>query len=164
MTDNHWLYFPGRDVFFTRAYEPKVFSPACAPPGRTAVCVESSCFRDWTGEPFTGQSPEDLVIEGMERCGLVRRADVLAAQAVRVEEAYPVLAVGYAARLKTTLAALSELENGYALGRQGLFNYNNTDLSIKMGLDLAGHVEQQSTPGAWYRYAGDAYSTYRIVD
>lgn len=164
MTHNHWLYFPDKDVFFTRLYEPKNFSPDTAPPDQTAVCVETSCYGDWVCAPLTPAEAEERVVAGLEACGLIRRTDVAAVKVEHVADAYPVLEVGYAAALREVLTALARIPNCYTLGRQGLFSYNNMDLSIKMGLDLARMFSQGASPATWYRYAGETYGSYRIID
>lgn len=161
---NHWMYFPGQETVFTRLYEPKAFSLATAPPDKTVICVETSCLRGWTGTPLTDEEARQQVLDGLAAAGLLRENEVEAVCTVQVADAYPVLRAGYATALRETLNLLALLPNCYCLGRQGLFSYNNTDLSIKMGLDLARHLAEGAAPRDWYRYASDTYSSYRIID
>ena len=51
VTPDHWIYFSSGDVFFGRMHEPKNWSAAMAPEGRTSLVVEVFCFETdpaWT--------------------------------------------------------------------------------------------------------------------
>ena len=135
--DWHWVYYPEPDVPWQRMTEFAHFGAGMTPPGTTGVTLELSCA---PGDATWGASDGELCtlcIGRMEELSLLRRADVLGADVVRVEHAYPLQVKGFARRVQQLVAALGEAENLVTVGRQGLFRYCNIDECVRMALDVA---------------------------
>ncbi len=164
MTPNTWIYFPGPDLVFNRAYEPKNFDPGMAPPGRTMGVFEVTARWDsdlWRedDESIAGRVREDAI-----RAGVVRAADVEAAFAIRVPHTYPLYTVDYRDRLQRVFGLLRRQANLLSTGRQGLFNHNNMDHSMLMGIRAAEEAARGGdAAGRWYDSLGQ-FDHFRIVD
>jgi protoporphyrinogen oxidase len=166
LTGDNWLYFPEPDLVFNRAYEAKSMDPAMAPPDRSALCLEVTLRRDdprWNepAEAWTRQ-----VSEQVARVGLARLDEIEDGVLARLPCAYPIYALDYADRLGRALEGLAKIPNLLTLGRQGLFNHNNMDHSIDMGLKAAELLAREGAAGAsrrWLKVA-ERYRHMRIVD
>jgi protoporphyrinogen oxidase len=164
MSPNCWMYFPAEDIVFNRSYEPKRFDASMAPPGRTAGVFEVTSR--WDAEPWT--LPDDEVVAAVRRdavrAGVVREADIESAFALRVPHTYPIYSLDYRSRLARVFAFLGCLPNLVSTGRQGLFNHNNMDHSMLVGIRAADYAAAGGDAAArWYADLGQ-FSHFRIVD
>ena len=157
VTDQTWIYFPGKDIPFGRLHEPTNWSAAMAPPGRTLLVTERFCFR---GDAAWNAAAADLIettVTHLERLGLLRRAEVCDGAVVRVPAAYPLFEVGYQARTQVLCDYLARFENLQLAGRGGTFRYYNMDHAMASGLDAAEVLLQRdATPCSAPRAAGNA--------
>ncbi len=166
ISNDNWLYFPEPHLVFNRAYEAKNFDESLAPSGQSLLCVEITCR---PGDPIEQESEQalaSLVIGQMAATGLFRKDEVTESFSWRIPYAYPVYTLDYAERLDTVLAGLRQVPNLMTLGRQGLFNHNNMDHSIGMGLraaDLLNAMPAADAVQTWYETAG-IWKKMRIVD
>ncbi|MCX7045359.1 MAG: FAD-dependent oxidoreductase [Candidatus Sumerlaeota bacterium] len=160
---NSWIYFPDASLSANRAHEPKNFDPSMAPPERSMLCFEITCH---------GQSHEwdmtdhELMIETelqLEHAGILPIGATSGGFIHRVEHAYPLYALGFRAHLDSVLDGLSRFENLITFGRQGLFNHNNMDHSIVMGL-RAARAAQSDSPSHAMRAFDEEFKKFRIVD
>jgi len=136
LVSQQWVYFGG-DESFVRVSAPAAFSPAAAPPGRGALCVEVTCRRGdeaWRG----AEARAAAVIADLVRAGAIASAaQVDAVHVERVPETYPVYALGYREDLRRALRALASVDNLLLAGRGGRFWYNNMDHGIEQALRIA---------------------------
>lgn len=167
MSPNCWLYFPEEGIVFNRAYEPRNFDPGMAPAGRTMVVFEVTARWDdplWTApEEETAQA----VLADALRLGLFARDEVENVFALKVRHAYPLYRLDYADRLERVFRHLSGFRNLVSTGRQGLFNHNNMDHSMLVGMRAAELAASGGVDGSiaapWYAGLGQ-FSHFRIVD
>ena len=134
---DHWLYFQDRDILFNRLVEFKNWSEQMAPPGKTGLCFDVTCFE---GDEIWGMSDEALVeacLAAAEKAKLLARVDVFDAKVVRVRHAYPFYDLGYREKVQRIVQFFERSGKIFCLGRTGIFQYNNTDHSIEMGWELA---------------------------
>jgi UDP-galactopyranose mutase len=136
ISNDHWLYFPDKDVIFNRAVEFSNWSPAMCPPGTTSVCFDITAFPEspeWklTDEELVARTTADAV-----RVGYLAKEAITDSLVVRVTHAYPYYDLDYKEKLDTIVAFL-ETPHEHLLGRTGIFRYNNSDNSIEMGFELA---------------------------
>lgn len=166
ISGDNWLYFPEPEFVFNRAYESKTFDPSMGPEDRSVLCVEITCR---PGDPIERESDVAInaqVIEQMTRTGLFRMDEVDEALVYRLPYGYPLYSLDYHERLDTIFSGLRSVENLLTAGRQGLFNHNNTDHSILMGLRAADALaSDDSRPAAdrWYDTV-EEFKQFRIVD
>lgn len=162
-----WLYFPDRDVLFTRTYEVNNFDRGNVPEGQSCLCLEVPCRE---GDAIWNLSDGEIaaqVREGMQKVGLAKDAKWIASRTIRLRNVYPIYDLGYASRLERVTTYLMKIQNLVSTGRGGLFCYNNSDHSIDMGLLaaeylLGEHREGEGT-GRFYRLR-PRFEQYRIVD
>lgn len=167
-TANSWIYFPEEKFVFNRSYEPRNFDASMAPADRTMVVFEVTARWD---EPLWQQSDEELITAVKAdaiRSRLVGEDEIEAAFAVRVPHTYPLYTTDYQERLNTIFGYLREFENLVSTGRQGLFNHNNMDHSMLMGIRAAetlAAADEKGTAAArtWYDNLHQ-FANFRIVD
>jgi protoporphyrinogen oxidase len=140
VTDQTWIYLPERATPFGRVHEPRNWSRAMAPDGRTLVVAEYFCTRGDALWQSADERLAALTVEGLERRGFLAAREVSGVRIVRVPEAYPLFDVGYEVRagaVREWAAALANLE---IAGRTGTFEYQNMDHAIRSGVDAAARV------------------------
>ena len=141
LTDDHWIYLPEQALITHRLSEFKNFSPDAAPPDKTLICAEITCFygdEDWnkTDEELRQIVVDDLV----HRIKLIKADEVLRTFSRRERYAYPIYDLTYRPHRDRLLAYVDSIGALDTTGRQGLFKYNNMDHSIGMGLAVADNV------------------------
>ena len=157
VTPDHWIYFSSGDVFFGRMHEPKNWSTAMAPAGRTSLVVEVFCFETdavWT-------EPEESVLKRVAKrlaeLKLIEEKQVSGGCVVRLPKAYPLYVNDYARRMHAILDFLRRFGNLQSAGRNGLFRYTSGDWYIDMGIkaaeNLLGEHHDLMAVGAAQEYA-----------
>ena len=149
VTGDHWLYVPERQYLFNRISEPKRFSAAMAPPGYTSLCVEITCD---AGDDLWHADPDQLierVISSLHRLGLLYPSEVCSGFVIREPHEYPIYTLTYRRHRETLLAHLRRLTNLQTTGRQGLFQYNNMDQAMEMGLTAADTLLAHHAPSVY---------------
>jgi protoporphyrinogen oxidase len=157
VTPDHWIYFSSADVFFGRMHEPKNWSPAMAPAGRTGLVVELFCFET---DPVWTEPEEALlkrVAKRLAELRLIEEKQVSGGCIVRLPKAYPLYVNDYRRRMRTILDFLRRFGNLQSAGRNGLFRYTSGDWYIDMGIkaaeNLLGRHHDLMTVGAEQEYA-----------
>lgn len=167
MSPNCWLYFPEDGIVFNRAYEPRNFDPGMAPEGRTMVVFEVTARWDdplWTAP---ADDTAQAVLADALRLGLFARDEVENVFALKVKHTYPLYRLDYAERLGRVHRYLAGFRNLLSTGRQGLFNHNNMDHSMLVGMRAAELAVSAGADGdaaaRWYAGLGQ-FAHFRIVD
>lgn len=140
VTPDHWIYFSSGDVFFGRMHEPKNWSGAMAPAGRTGLVVETWCFEN---EPVWSEPDEahlQRVAGRLTEMKLIEKRQFLGGCVVRLKKAYPLYVNDYQQRMDAILGWLRPLTNLQLAGRNGLFKYTSGDWYIDMGMKAAENV------------------------
>jgi protoporphyrinogen oxidase len=136
VTPDTWLYIHEPGIGFARIHEPKNWSPAMAPEGKTSVCAEWFCS---VGDATWQMSDEEVVDRTVghlaDDLGFIDRSEVIDGFALRARQAYPVYTLDYGRRVDTLKRHLRQHEERVSIcGRGGTFRYNNADHSVEMGL------------------------------
>ncbi len=161
--DDQWVFFPQKDYIFTRVAEQKNFSQFSAPEDKTALTAEVGCeFEDETYKLSDKEIYEKVIID-LEKAGITKKEEVEEYFTVKINRCYPVYEIGYKENLAKVLDYIDGIKNLYTIGRQGLFNYNNTDHSIDMANKLAYHILWKKPKEEW-KQARQSFDEYRIVD
>lgn len=157
-----WLYFPEANIPFSRISVPENFSRLNQIEDQTCLCLEYPCAENdavWNTSADTLAQEADRILM---KCGLVDTVSKTRL-AVQVKDGYPIYHTKYQSSLQTCMSFLGGIQNCLTVGRQGLFRHNNTDQSIQMGLDIAGHILANTPQSEWYNTI-ERYNDYRIVD
>lgn len=150
ITEDTWIYFPDPSIRFGRIHEPKNWSPAMSPEGKTSLVFEYFCFDT---DPVWNMKDSELATETLEdfrRIRLCPGSDKTAFDhcVVRARRAYPLHELGHEENLVVVKSYLDRLTNLSLIGRYGQFVYNNIDHSIETGIRAAhriiGHAPQDS--------------------
>jgi protoporphyrinogen oxidase len=96
--------------------------------------------------------------------GLVQPDDIADAFAHRVPYTYPLYTSDFTDRLYRVFSALEKIPNLVSTGRQGLFNHNNMDHSMLMGIRAAEYVASEKEVAHRWVSDLDQFSHFRIVD
>ncbi len=136
-----WIYVHDPTLRLGRIQVFKNWSPYMVPDqSRSSLGLEYFCFSD---DPLWSMSNRDLLAMGtgeIRRTGLLRGAPVLGGTVVRVPGAYPVYEMGYRSHLDTIRSYLGRFRNLQAMGRGGMFKYNNADHSMLTALLAAENL------------------------
>jgi len=140
ITDDHWLYFPDKNLVFSRIHEPKNWSFSLAERGKTSLCLEIFCNKE---DEIWNSKDSDLTrsaIDQLEQLRLIDKNTVISSAAKRVSFAYPIFRLGYKEHLNKIKKYLAQFSNLHLIGRTGTFKYINMDHVIKEGLLKAKEI------------------------
>lgn len=163
-TPNTWIYYPEEKYIFNRSYEPSNIDPSMSEPGRTMSVFEVTARHDselWN-------SPDKEIAKAVQRdlikTGLVSAEEIDSFVVQRLPYAYPLYTTGFEKQLATIFDYLGGFPNLVSTGRQGLFNHNNMDHSMLVGLRAGEYTSQGGEVAPrWYGDLGQ-FSHFRIVD
>jgi protoporphyrinogen oxidase len=134
ITKDHWVYIPEKHLRVHRISEAKNFNPKNAPPGKTVLCCEITCFKDDEVWNMGREEATKVAVEDMAAIDLLRPEEVLDSHVYNLEHAYPIYDITYKPHVEKVLGFVDSFENLKSTGRQGRFKYNNMDHSMQMGL------------------------------
>lgn len=140
VTDQTWVYIPEERIPFGRIHEPKNWSEAMAPPGKTLVVVEYFCFRGDDTWSATDDELSAITVGGLRGLGFLDPADVIGTEVLRVPNAYPLFEVGFEKHCEVISDWLGEFGNLRTAGRSGQFKYHNMDHAIRSGIEAADQI------------------------
>lgn len=138
-TADHWIYFPGNQVF-GRLHEPKNWSSKMAPKNKTGVCIEIFCNKE---DNIWKMQDSKIVEKVLKDMPPMKHLTVECHCVVRVEYAYPLYDVHYRKNLKVVETYLSSYKSLFTLGRAGTFQYINMDICVENGLRLGEFLNVQ---------------------
>ena len=164
VTDQHWLFFPQRDIIFGRVFEPKLMSKEVAPQQDTVLCCD---FTDYEGGRLWNQPDQQLIarcISDLEKVGIIKHPWVKKTFMKRLPKAYPRYGIGYKDAVSLLYRGLKQYVNLLLTGRVGFFNYNNSDHCIDMGRFIADNLESGKEPSWIWEALEQRVAGYQIVD
>jgi len=130
----HWAYFPEKRFGFYRIGSPSQVNPALAPQGFRSFAVEFA----HRGAPDAPRFVEQA-LEGLSRCGLIDRGEVVLSRARTIEVAYVLFDHQHAAATATVQAHFQK--HGVQLaGRYGKWEYSSMEDAILSGRDAARNL------------------------
>lgn len=147
-------YFPESDIELTRLSEPKNYSNATDPVGRTILCGELPCA---LGDDIWNASDEDLgarVEASLARCGLPIKSAISRVVTKRLPFAYPIYLEGYEEPFRIQDQWAEGLDRVLTFGRQGLFAHDNTHHALAMAYGAVDCLQQDGSfdQGKWRLY------------
>ena len=141
VTNDTWLYIHDQRIPFARLHEPKNWSTAMVPPGKTSIVAEFFCtIGDATWSKSDEEVCEMAIHHLSDTLGFIRKSEVSGAFAFRAPQAYPVYDLQYQSNLQLIKDYVATIKNLQIVGRGGTFRYNNSDHSIEMGLLAAKNL------------------------
>jgi len=158
---DNWIFFPEKDIIFNRISEQKGFSVQNVPGDKTVLTVEISAEEDGYLMNLDDKELFEKAIIDLEKTGILTRNDVESYFLIKMDKTYPVYDLNFKKNLNVILEYLSNIKNLITNGRQGLFNYNNMDHCIDMGIKAARYIENEDTN--WSEITKE-FENYKIVD
>ena len=145
VTDQTWIYIHDPSIELGRIHEPRNWSRAMAPEGKTSIVAEYFCF---AGDDIWNMDDGDLIdmtVSDLDkRLGFLKKDEVIDAFVVRVPKAYPMYELGYREPLTKVMEYVEIFENLQVVGRYGTYKYNNMDHSMKTGILAARNILGES--------------------
>ena len=164
---DNWFFFPEQSVCFNRVSEQKSFSPFTVPSGKTVITAEITCDIDSSHYIMDDAALRAVVLEDLEKVGILKKEEVTGLVTdfftKKLARVYPVYAIDFRVHLSSVLDYIHSFENVYTIGRQGLFNYNNTDHCMDMANLTAQHILSNGNRDEWQKIV-QIFDTYKIVD
>jgi protoporphyrinogen oxidase len=162
--EDQWIFFPQRNVVFSRLFEQKQMNPELGPPDRTAITAD---FTASEGSELWQASDEDLaqrVVDGLVQNGFVKPEEVESHLVVRRRNFYPRYDLEYADKMKFVSDKLRQIPNLLTTGRIGMYNYNNSDHCADMGRFIAERLSGGDAPPKIWTDLEQHVAEYKIVD
>ena len=166
MEDN-WIFFPERKYIFNRISEHNSFNRKLVEKGKSIITAEITCEFD---SDIYNSSEEYIfrrVMDGLEDTSILKESKIEEYIIKKAGRIYPVYDLTYRKNLGIILKYLDEFENVITLGRQGLYNYNNTDHCIDMSMKASEYIESKlakKTDVSKWQKNRKYFDSYRIVD
>jgi protoporphyrinogen oxidase len=145
VTDQTWIYIHEPTIRLGRIHEPRNWSAAMAPEGKSSIVAEYFCFEGDDVWSRTDQEIIDMTVDTLDqRLGFLKKDDVIDAFVVRIPKAYPMYELGYEEPLKKVMDYVDSFSNLQIVGRYGTYKYNNMDHSMKTGIFAARNIMGES--------------------
>lgn len=148
--EDSFIFYPEEKYIFNRLSEQKGFSESMIPGNKTVLCVEITCGENdekWSG---IEEILYKKAIEGLKDAEIFGDDTEIEEYIVkRLTNAYPVYDIDYKRNLETVLNYLDSLENIYAVGRQGIFNYCGMADAMDMGFTAAEQIITSVRESSW---------------
>jgi protoporphyrinogen oxidase len=163
-TNYHWIFFPERDVIFSRIFEQKRISGDMCPKERTVLCCD---FTDYEDGNLCRQTDDQLLHKcaaDLGKIGIIKKSSVEKGFVKRLPRFYPRYDFSYKDTVAQLYGLLKKIDNLLLTGRIGFYNYNNSDHCVDMGRFIAGSLEAGKRPGQVWAELEKRVAEYRIVD
>lgn len=161
---DQWVFFPQRNVVFSRLFEQKQMNPQLGPADRTVITAD---FTAAEGSALWQASDADLVqqvVDGLVKTGFVKADEVEGSLVIRKPNFYPRYDLEYAEKMKLVSDKLRQVPNLLTTGRIGMYNYNNSDHCADMGRFIAEHLAAGETASDIWQALERRVAEYKIVD
>ncbi len=156
-SDVHWFYLLDSHFRFNRLSEQKNLNKESSPEGKTVISLDISCNRGDKIWNMSEQELFDLALKDLFHLGL-ERSHISDYFSLRLQDVYPIYSLGFDKHLKKIISLLSQYENVYSTGRQGLFLNNDIHDSLEMGVLMGKFVSEGKDSAKWYDYIGEYIS------
>jgi len=164
VTDQHWIFFPEKDVIFGRVFEQKRMSPEMCPKGRTALCCDFTDYEDGTLCDLADEVLVNRCVADLEKVGLIEKSWVEKGLVKRLTRFYPRYDLSYKETIAYLFTSLKRFDNLIPTGRIGFYNYNNSDHCVDMAKFITGNLIQGKKPNQIWAELKQRVENYQIVD
>ena len=122
-SNNASIYYPQKEISFTRIYEPKNRSNKMAPKDKTCIVIEVPCemsdlIYNYNDDDFINKIKQDLV-----NSTHINYKNILNGDSIKIPYAYPILDLDLPNRLLIINNYLQKFNNLTLLGRNAEFKY-----------------------------------------
>lgn len=134
---DQWIYIHNPEVRMARVSEYGNFSPHMTSKETCAISVEYFCFAH---EPLWRADDNDLIamaISELKQAGLISVQTCIGGYVIREANSYPAYYLGHKPHFDVLKNYVASFVNVDAIGRGGMYKYNNQDHSILSGICAA---------------------------
>ena len=125
-SENASIYFPEKDIPFTRIYEPKNRSKAMAPKDKTCIVVEVPCEKDDLLYNCDDDQFLEIIIVSLLKNNLIDKNNIIDSISLKVPYAYPILNQSSIPNLEKITSFVKTYTNLCNIGRSAQFQYLHT--------------------------------------
>ncbi len=140
--DDNWIYIHSPDLDMARISDFTNFSDDMSEEGKYPLTLEYFCFEE---DEIWNKNNSDIIDFAIKELKSIfdEEFNVVHSEVSRNAKAYPVIKIGYQEHIDVIKNWLADLHNITAIGRSGMFKYNNQDHAMATGLyaarTLLGH-------------------------
>lgn len=143
--NEQWVYYSYSDVIFNRVNEFKNLNESFAPPDKTALCAEITCFEGDDLWKMTDEEIFDLTKKDFQKLSLFETNDISGYVVRRLPAVYPLYDLETAQLKQKVYSYITDIKNLYSIGRLGLFDYMNMDEVVSEGFEAANDILKEAT-------------------
>ena len=131
--DDNWIYIHSPNVDMARIADFTNFSDSMSVDGNYPLTLEYFCFEN---DELWNKKNDEIIEYGLKELKSIFDVEfnVVHSAISRSPKAYPVIKTGYQVHIDIIKEWLSSLPNITAIGRSGMFKYNNQDHAMATGL------------------------------
>ena len=140
--NDNWIYIHSPDLDMARISDFTNFSDDMSEEGKYPLTLEYFCFEE---DEIWNKNNSDIIDFALKELKSIfdEEFNVVHSEVSRNAKAYPVIKTGYQEHIDVIKIWLADLHNITAIGRSGMFKYNNQDHAMATGLyaarTLLGH-------------------------
>ena len=134
--DDNWIYIHSPNVTMARIADFTNFSEEMSVEGNYPLTLEYFCFEN---DEIWNKPNNEIIEYGLKELRSIFDVEfnVVHSEISRSSKAYPVIKTGFQVHIDIIKEWLSSLSNITAIGRSGMFKYNNQDHAMATGLYAA---------------------------
>ena len=146
--DDNWIYIHSPNLDMARIADFTNFSDDMSEAGTYPLTLEYFCFED---DDIWNKQNKDIIDFALNELRNIfdDEFNVIHSEVSRNANAYPVIKTGYQEHIDVIKDWLSDLPNITAIGRSGMFKYNNQDHAMATGLYAARTLMGQGDYDPW---------------
>ncbi len=146
--DDNWIYIHSPNLDMARIADFTNFSDDMSEAGTYPLTLEYFCFED---DDIWNKQNKDIIDFALNELRNIfdDEFNVIHSEVSRNANAYPVIKTGYQEHIDVIKDWLSGLPNITAIGRSGMFKYNNQDHAMATGLYAARTLVGQGDFDPW---------------
>ena len=146
--DDNWIYIHSPNLDMARIADFTNFSNDMSEAGTYPLTLEYFCFED---DDIWNKQNKDIIDFALNELRNIfdDEFNVIHSEVSRNANAYPVIKTGYQEHIDVIKDWLSGLPNITAIGRSGMFKYNNQDHAMATGLYAARTLMGQGDYDPW---------------
>ncbi len=146
--DDNWIYIHSPNLDMARIADFTNFSDDMSEAGTYPLTLEYFCFED---DDIWNKQNKDIIDFALNELRNIfdDEFNVIHSEVSRNANAYPVIKTGYQEHIDVIKDWLSDLPNITAIGRSGMFKYNNQDHAMATGLYAARTLMGQGDFDPW---------------
>ena len=146
--DDNWIYIHSPNLDMARIADFTNFSDDMSEAGTYPLTLEYFCFED---DDIWNKQNKDIIDFALNELRNIfdDEFNVIHSEVSRNANAYPVIKTGYQEHIDVIKEWLSGLPNITAIGRSGMFKYNNQDHAMATGLYAARTLLGQGDYDPW---------------